>query len=47
MRNYNLDWIRVFAMIGVVADHYTGLFGCDWLRNCGLQVGGVMSRFSL
>lgn len=40
MRNYNLDWIRVFAMIGVVADHYTGLFGCDWLRNCGLQVGG-------
>lgn len=40
MRNYNLDWIRVFAMVGVIADHYTGLFGMDWLRNCGLQVGG-------
>lgn len=40
MRNCNLDWIRVIAMIGVVADHYTGLFDYKWLVNSGLQIGG-------
>lgn len=40
MRNYNLDWIRVIAMTGVITDHYTSLFNCNWLRNIGLQIGG-------
>lgn len=42
MRNNNLDWIRVIAMTGVIADHYTVLFDCNWLVNIGLQIGGVM-----
>lgn len=40
MRNYNLDWIRVISMIGVIADHYTWVFGYNWMINIGLQIGG-------
>lgn len=40
-RNYNLDWIRVIALIGVVLDHYMMTFkGCDALVNGGIQMGG-------
>ena len=40
-RNYNLDWIRVIALIGVVVDHYLMTFkGCGALVNGGIQVGG-------
>lgn len=40
MRNYNLDWIRVIAMTGVIIDHYICCLGSKVLNNIGLQMGG-------
>ena len=39
-RNYNLDWIRVIAMTGVVLDHYICSLGSNILDKAGLQIGG-------
>lgn len=39
-RNFNLDWIRVIAMIGVITDHYICSFGDKMLELIGLQMGG-------
>lgn len=40
MRNYNLDWIRVIAMCGVLVDHYMCMFNSLSLSKLGLQIGG-------
>lgn len=37
--NYNLDWIRVLAMVAILFDHYISSLGNNWLNNIGLQVG--------
>lgn len=38
-RNYNLDWIRVFAMGGILLDHYLCAFDSQCLNNIGMQIG--------
>lgn len=38
-RNYTLDWIRVFAMGGILLDHYLCAFGNQCLNNIGMQIG--------
>lgn len=39
-RNYNFDWVRVIAMIGVMTDHYICCVGDKALELIGLQMGG-------
>lgn len=38
-RNYTIDWIRVFAMGGILLDHYLCAFGNQCLNNIGMQIG--------
>lgn len=38
-RNYTLDWIRVFAMGGILLDHYLCALGSQCLNNIGMQIG--------
>lgn len=47
--NYNLDWIRVLAMVAILFDHYISSLGNNWLNNIGLQVGvgGVTLFFAI
>lgn len=47
MRNYNLDWIRVIAMFGIIVDHFISNLGCKKLEYCGLQMGGNVTIFFL
>ena len=38
-RNYTLDWIRVFAMGGILLDHYLCALGSQSLNDIGMQIG--------
>lgn len=44
MRNNNLDWIRIIAMVGVLTDHLFGVTSCHFLINSSLQIGGGSER---